>query len=340
MLLPCILNAQNGFDLILNKSNTYEYSNIIKEVSADRYVVNVMREQPAFNNQLLSILYLLDHNGNVITSDSLISADTTFIFSEVLPYNSGIIVCGYYGLLATNFLGTYVSYYDLSDNLFNLIWRHKSLTNTDNGLNQWYTSPMIKPGTDSCFIGGSRVINWSMYNNFIYCFNAQTGDSILQKFVPTPENYQPVDLFFSSIDTSLHLMYKINNYYNFGNILYKFSKDYNIIDSLPAHTFLGQEKSKSESHSNGNIILAGATDSLDYVNNILWHSFGIFRYQNDLEPIDHKLLITPHTDTTVQTAWRESIRMERYSYFQITTLKDFHLMGYRPSGTLLNWMLI
>jgi hypothetical protein len=329
--------AQNSFELIVNDDYVYERAARIEEVSNNRYVARIDKqlEQSQYYTRQYSTLYLIDYQGNVLDYDSLMHADTVFLFFGFIGYGEdGLLATGRYGYFNEqfNFIpeNSFICFYDLSYNQFDLLWIRKYRFNENDKESFWSTLPMLKPGTDTCFIGRTLInANGSGRENFFFCFDPQTGDSLMMKSVPTDPTWRAADLLFSGADTSLHLLYQIGTYTNNSNFILRLNHEYEVTDTLLSHPHLRPWYAKAEGHPNGNIYIGGEARWTDWNTGIQYKYYSVYSYNSSFEPINSIYLT--HPDTSAQTAWLETIRVGPDGHIFIASNYNYH--GFPFSGT-------
>jgi hypothetical protein len=329
--------AQHSFETIIDVEYLYERGLEIEEVSNNGYVVRITRqiEQTQNYTRQFTLLYLLDQQGSVLDYDSLMRADTVFMFYNMLSYGeNGLIATGLFGFLDDQYSfipeDSFICLYNLSNNQFDLQWIMKYEMNQNNKISYWSTIPMMKPGTDTCFIGRTLInANGSGRENFFFCFDPQTGDSLMIKSLQTDPNWRQADLLFSGADTSLHLLYQIGTYTNNSNFLLRLNHGYEVTDTLLSHPHLNPWYAKVEGHSNGNIYIGGEANWYDWNSGIRYKYYGVYSYSSSFEPINSIYLT--HPDTTAQTAWAETIRVGPDGHIFIAS--NYHYHGFPFSGT-------
>ncbi|MBZ0243597.1 MAG: hypothetical protein K8F24_10315, partial [Bacteroidales bacterium] len=129
------LTAQQSFELIIDELNLFEKSNRITEVGNNRYVSTLTREIEAAQNYTKDYLslVLISNEGELLAIDSIMQNDTVISPHYFLPIGeNGLLSCGLYGFFNSDFrfepLGSQISFFDLSDNTFNLQYLKKFRT--------------------------------------------------------------------------------------------------------------------------------------------------------------------------------------------------------------------
>jgi hypothetical protein len=304
------VRAQSSFEISIDESAVYESGGNIREVSGNRYVVSILREFEGAQNytKRYSLLCLLGSQGEVLVMDSLVHGDTAFRNSIFIPYGeNGLLCTGSYGTFDGNLsflkIGTHISYFDLSNNQFDLQWLKKYPFHENGNLGYWTTYPLIKPGTDTCFAGYS----FSSTSQYIFGFCTQTGDSLFFKNVPAQTGWALNGLMFSSVDTSMLTHFTKGTYTDFSNIIVRLDKQYDFTSEIlySTGTNLHPTQTKACSHQNGNIYLGGEASWTNWQTGEKFKHFGVFSYSNSFEPLNGIYLTPP--DVSSQHAWSETM---------------------------------
>ena len=334
ILFPFIGISQNSFELEIDMPGTYEYPLDIKQLSNGNYISVVKRQRPDFDWKELSHLFLINEYGEIIAHDSIVSNDTIFNTLWVTPYNSGILAIGHYGFFNdTTWLkpiGQFIAYFDLEDNLFDLQWINKyDIRNSGGNLFYWSSWPVIKQGTDSCFIACLNE-GFNVVENIIFVVNASTGDSLSKINLPMPSRYKSCDLFFTD-DNKLNVSFELYGQNRHGIGIFKMNNQCNaFIDTLYSHPFLTSDDSKAEVLPNGNIILAGQCDSVMFDPFDVQRAFGVFLYDPDFNYLSHHILTNFDSDTASQSAWLETVKVN--SSGEVFVLSNYYFQAFPFEG--------
>lgn len=329
------LIAQQSFELIIDKLNLFEKSNRITEVGNNRYVSTLTREIEAAQNYTKDYLslVLISNQGEVLAIDSIMQNDTVISPHYFLPIGeNGLLSCGLYGFFNSDFrfepLGSQISFFDLSDNTFNLQYLKKFRAFNNDDLYYWSTPPVIKPGTDSCFIGWSSKYTGS---HQLFCLNVQNGDSLFLKDITVPSNWSVEGLFYSHADTSMLLHYTMGNYTEYSNMIVRLNQQYELSgDTLfSVNTHLKPMDTKAKVHPNGNIYIGGEAKWVDWSTMQTYKHSGVFSYSSDFEPLQSIYLT--HPDTSSQSAFLETMSLAQDGSIYIAS--NYNYKGHPFSGT-------
>jgi hypothetical protein len=321
--------AQSGFEIKIDEPGLWETIYNIKEVGNSRFVADVSREIAEANHYIrrYNSLYLLDSQGQILDNDSIINGDTLFFNHWFIPFgDNGLLCAGSHGILDENFVfqlkGVHICYYNLSYDQFDLQWMKKhQYYNNIGEVAYWTTTPIMKPGTDSCFIGLAYAPN---SENFIFSFSALNGDSLLMRQVAAPGTWYPAGLLFSSDNYSLMMHFRLGTYSLYSNLLVRFDDQYEvIIDTLfSTGTNLNPWYSKAMQHTNGKIYLGGEATWNDWQTGTYYRHFGVFSYDNNYDLVNSIYLT--HPDTNSQTAWAETMDINSEGAIYIASNYDFN----------------
>lgn len=312
--IPNLMLSQNSFEFNIDLPDIYEYPIDLKQLNDGNYVSVVNRARPGYSWKELSILFVIDEQGIIKAQDSLISGDTIFNTTQIFPYENGIIAFGHFGFFSDTAwltpIGQFIAYYETIDESFNLVRFNKyNIRDAVDNVYTWVRWPVLKPGTDTCFIVCGHKYSYEHYEFKLFTFNINTGDSLSLSTVQVPFDNRIGDLLITT-DNSLNVYSEFDgNFYNCSMLLKYDYKNQFFTDTLCTHPTLRPFYSKAETLPNGNIVIAGQCDTVILDPFDIWFAYGVFLYDSNFNYIKHRVFTNFYEDTISQTAWAETLKV-------------------------------